>query len=124
MNEVKSFVESGLKDLERWVGQAYQTDDEIGLSIQDVKENPNKENIQDLIDNLKKWKPYEDGDEVYWAVEDLISSINPRKFEYINKLGNDFVSESEDLDWIKNVKRGHGISIRECILSRTKFRYS
>ena len=97
-------LESGLKDLERWVGQAYQTDDEIGLSVQDVKENPNKENIQNLIDNLKKWKPYEDGDEVYWAVEDLISSINPRKFEYINKLGNDFVSESEDLDWIKNVK--------------------
>ena len=97
-------LESGLKDLERWVGQAYQTDDEIGLSVQDVKENPNKENIQDLIDNLKKWKPYEDGDEVYWAVEDLISSINPRKFEDLNKLGNNFVSESEDLDWIKNVK--------------------
>ena len=96
-------LESGLKDLERWVGQAYQTDDEIGLSVQDVKENPNKENIQDLIDNLKKWKPYVDGDEVYWAVEDLISSINPRKFEYINKLGNDFVSESEDLEWIKNI---------------------
>ena len=91
-------LESGLKDLEKWVGQAYQTDDEIGLSVQDVKENPSKENIQDLINVLKHWKPYHDGDEVYWAVEDLISSINPFRFRDLNNMG---LFES-DLGWIND----------------------
>jgi len=112
-------LESGLKGLEKWVGQAYQIDDEIGLSVQDVKENPNKENIQDLINVLKHWKPYHDGDEVYWAVEDLISSINPFRFQDLNNMG---LFES-DLDWVNNTSNkiqntgighdGHIISLQE-----------
>jgi len=103
-------LESGLKGLEKWVGQAYQTDDEIGLSVQDVKENPNKENIQDLINVLKHWKPYHDGDEVYWAVEDLISSINPERFKDLNNLP---LSESYEFDWVKGTGLGK-IDLRDC----------
>ena len=93
---------SGLKGLEKWVGHAYQTDDEIGLSVQDVKENPNKENIQDLINVLKHWKPYYDGDDVYWAVEDLISSINPERFKDVSDRG---LGESK-----KTINEAAGIS--------------
>jgi len=95
-------LRSGLKFLEKWVGQAYQTDDEIGLSVQDVKENPSKDNIQDLINVLKHWTPYVEGDEVYWAVEDLISSINPHRFKDVSDRG---LSESK-----KTIKEAAGIS--------------
>ena len=95
-------LRSGLKFLEKWVGQAYQTDDEIGLSVQDVKENPSKDNIQDLINVLKHWTPYVEGDEVYWAVEDLISSINPHRFKDVSDRG---LRESK-----KTIKEAAGIS--------------
>ena len=79
-------VKDAIQKLQYWQGDAYQTDDEIGLSVQDVIDNPNKTNIQDLIDVLKHWKPYVDGDDVYLAVEDLISSINPERFKDLNNI--------------------------------------
>ena len=103
-------LRSGLKFLEKWVGQAYQTDDEIGLSVQDVKENPSKDNIQDLIDVLKHWKPYVEGDEIYWAVEDLISSINPFRFQELNNVG---LFESHEFDWVKGTGLGK-VDLRDC----------
>jgi len=95
-------VKDAIQKLQYWQGDAYQTYDEIGLSVQDVIDNPNKTNIQDLIDVLKHWKPYVDGDDVYWAVEDLISSINPERFKDLNNLP---LSESK-----KTINEAAGIS--------------
>ena len=48
------------------------------------------------------WKPYHDGDDVYWAVEDLISSINPERFKDVSDRG---LGESK-----KTINEAAGIS--------------
>lgn len=103
-------VKDAIQKLQYWQGDAYQTYDEIGLSVQDVIDNPNKTNIQDLIDVLKHWKPYVDGDDVYWAVEDLISSINPERFKDLNNIG---LFESNEFDWVKGTGLGK-VDLRNC----------
>ena len=93
-------LEIGIKGLEEWKGEAYEVDDEIGLAIKNVKENPSKETIMDLLNTAKQWKgmAYQDGDDFYWALEDIMLSINPYFFKHLHNL-----DESDDLQWMEDV---------------------
>jgi hypothetical protein len=93
-------LEIGIKGLEKWKGEAYEVDDDIGLAIENVKENPSKETIMDLLNTVKQWKgmAYQDGDDFYWALEDIMLSINPYFFKHLHNL-----DESYDLQWMEDV---------------------
>lgn len=62
MNVYLPWVEDGIKGLEEWGGQAYQSDDEIGEAIAELKLNPTKENVRytsgsTLLCNLLNMNP-------------------------------------------------------------------
>ena len=65
MNVYLPWVEDGIKGLEEWGGQAYQSDDEIGEAIAELKLNPTKENVRYTIATIQKWKgqAYVEGDD-------------------------------------------------------------
>ena len=92
-------LEIGIKGLEEWKGEAYEVDDDIGLAIKNVKENPSKETIMDLLNTAKQWKgmAYQDGDDFYWALEDVMLSINPYFFKHLHNL------DESDVQWMEDV---------------------
>jgi len=92
-------LEIGIKGLEEWRGEAYEVDDDIGLAIENVKENPSKETIMDLLNTAKQWKgmAYQDGDDFYWALEDVMLSINPYFFKHLHNL------DESDVQWMEDV---------------------
>ena len=92
-------LEIGIKGLEEWRGEAYEVDDDIGLAIENVKENPSKETIMDLLNTAKQWKgmAYQDGDDFYWALEDVMLSINLYFFKHLHNL------DESDVQWMEDV---------------------
>lgn len=80
------WVEDGIKGLEEWGGQAYQSDDEIGEAISNLKINPTKESVESTIKTIEKWKgqAYVDGDDFDWALGSLKMSIDPYSWKRFN----------------------------------------
>lgn len=86
MNVYLPWVEDGIKGLEKWGGQTYQSDDEIGEAIAELKLNPTKENIKYTIATIQKWKgqAYVEGDDFDWALDYLKMSIDPYSWKRFN----------------------------------------
>ena len=86
MNVYLPWVEDGIKGLEEWGGQAYQSDDEIGEAIAELKLNPTKENVRYTIATIQKWKgqAYVEGDDFDWALDHLKMSIDPYSWKRFN----------------------------------------
>ena len=86
MNVYLPWVEDGIKGLEEWGGQAYQSDDEIGEAIAELKLNPTKENVRYTIATIQKWKgqAYVEGDDFDWALDYLKMSIDPYSWKRFN----------------------------------------
>ena len=86
INVYLPWVEDGIKGLEEWEGQAYQSDDEIGEAIVNLKLNPTKEAVKYTIKTIQKWKgqAYVEGDDFDWALDYLKMSIDPYSWKRFN----------------------------------------
>ena len=73
------WVKEAIKGFEEWKGIAYQENDEIGLSISELKSNPTKKVVEHAINLIEKWKGFAfvEGDDFDWALGTLKMSINP-----------------------------------------------
>lgn len=80
------WVKDAIKGFEKWKGDAYQVDDEIGLEIEELKLNPSKKNIERAIKIIERWEgqAYVEGDDFDWALDDLRMSINPYSWKRFN----------------------------------------
>lgn len=85
------WVDSAIRGFEEWEGDAYQTDDEIGNAIRDLKNVPSKKNVEYTIETIERWKghAYVEGDDFDWALDYLKMSIDPREWERFNVFSPD-----------------------------------
>jgi hypothetical protein len=86
LNVYLPWVEDAIAGFEEWGGQAYQSDDEIGEVITQLKLDPTKENVRKAIAVIQKWKgqAYVEGDDFDWALDYLKMSIDPYSWKRFN----------------------------------------
>lgn len=80
------WMERGIEGLEKWKGEAYQEDDDIGESILQLKKFPTKKNVRHTINTIQTYigLAYEQGDDFDWALDDLKMSIDPYSWKRFN----------------------------------------